>query len=68
MFEFSLSTALLIVAALIIIASIGTIVHNAIKKTDIQDSTSNPKVETKYKNQVQMISDKYNPLASARIG
>ena len=51
---------------IVVVGVIGTFAYNAIQKSDVADSTSNPKLETKYKNQVQLVSDKYNPLASAR--
>jgi hypothetical protein len=57
---------LIFIVIVLIIGGLGTLAYNAIKKADVTDSTSNPKLETKYKNQVQLISDKYNPLASAR--
>ncbi len=49
-----------------VIALITVITLIIINKTDIQDSQGDPKVEAKYKQQVQLLSDKYNPLSSAR--
>ena len=66
MFEFSLLNALLFVGALIGALCIGLIIYRVIQKTDVQDSTSDPKLEAKYKNQVKLLSDKYNPVSSAR--
>ncbi len=66
MFDISLTNALIFLFVIAIIGGIGLVAYNAIKKTDVTDSTSNPKLETKYKNQVQLVSDKYNPLATAR--
>jgi hypothetical protein len=45
---------------------IGLIVWNAISKRNVQDSTKDHKLETNYKNQVKLLSDKYNPVSSAR--
>jgi hypothetical protein len=47
-------------------AVIAFVIYKKIKDTDVQDSTSDHKLETKYKNQVKMLSDRYNPVASAR--
>jgi hypothetical protein len=66
MFEFSLVNGILVVMAIVAIAAISSLIYSAVKKTDVQDSTSDPKLETNYKNQVQMLSDKYSPVASAR--
>ena len=66
MFEFSIVNGILVVMAIVAIAAISSLIYSAIKKTDVQDSTSDPKLETNYKNQVQMLSDKYSPVASAR--
>lgn len=66
MFEFSISNALLFLGALVILALIGSFAYKAINITDVQDSMSNPKLEIKYKNQVKLLSERYNPLASAR--
>jgi hypothetical protein len=66
MFEFSILNGILVVIVIVAISAISSIVYSAIKKTDVQDSTSEPKLETNYKNQVQMLSDRYSPVASAR--
>lgn len=47
-------------------AVIGFVIWRKIKDTDVQDSTSDHKLEAKYKNQVTMLSNRYNPVASAR--
>lgn len=49
-----------------LITAVTLIAYGAIKKTDTQDSQGDPKLEANYKLQVKMLSDKYNPLASAR--
>ena len=49
-----------------LITAITILSYNAISKTNVEDSTGNAKLEINYKNQVQMLSDTYNPVASAR--
>jgi hypothetical protein len=51
---------------LALITAITLITYNAISKTNIQDSTGDAKLEANYKLQVKMLSDTYNPVASAR--
>jgi hypothetical protein len=45
---------------------IGLIVWSSISKRNVQDSTKDHKLEINYKNQVKLLSDKYNPVSSAR--
>lgn len=66
MFEFSILHAFLALFVIVILVYLGLKIHSAITQTDIQDATSDPKLETKYKNQVQLLSDKINPVSSAR--
>ena len=66
MFEFSILNGILVIIAFVCITALGLIAYQAIKGTDIQDATSDPKLETNYKNQVKLLSDKYSPVASAR--
>jgi hypothetical protein len=66
MFEFSLVNAFAIVLALLMTIFIGLLIYRAIKKTDVQDSQSDHKLETNYKNQVKLLSDRYNPVSSAK--
>lgn len=66
MFEFSLVNAFILVFAILLALLIGLLVYKAIQKTDVQDSQSDFRLETNYKNQVKLLSDKYNPVASAR--
>lgn len=66
MVEFSLINAFLFICVLIIIVYISILIYSAIKKTDIADSSSNPKLETNYQTQVQLLSNTYSPVASAR--
>ena len=49
-----------------LVALIFVIAYYAIQKTDIQDTTSNHKLEAPYKTQVETLSKKYSPVASAR--
>jgi hypothetical protein len=51
---------------LFIMVFIGLIVWIAVAKRDVQKSSGNYKLETNYKNQVKLLSDKYNPVSSAR--
>ena len=66
MFEFSLVNAFILVFAILLALLIGLLIYKAIQKTDVQDSQSDFRLETNYKNQVKLLSDKYNPVASAR--
>lgn len=45
---------------------VGLIIYKKVQNTDVQDSKSDHKLETKYQNQVKLLSDRYNPVASAR--
>jgi hypothetical protein len=61
-----IANIIIYIGTLILIAAISLIVYNSIIKTNIQDSQGDPKLEDGYKNQVKLLSDKYNPLATAR--
>lgn len=67
MLEF-LTTANIIIflGVLGVLTIIGVILYNILNKADVQSNTSDPKLESRYQNQVKTISDKYNPTASAR--
>lgn len=41
-------------------------VYGVLNKANTQDSTSDPKLESTYKSQVKLLSDTYNPVASAK--
>ncbi len=56
----------MIIGVLFLISFVVTAVYSAIAKTDAQDSTSNPKLETNYTNQVKLLSDTYNPTSTAK--
>ena len=45
---------------------IGLLVYRKLQSTNIQDSTSDFKLETNYKNQVKLLSDTYNPFLSIK--
>ena len=45
---------------------IGLLVYKKIQATDVQDSTSDHRLETNYKNQVKLLSDTYNPVSSGK--
>lgn len=66
MVEINLVNALFIIGALLGIACIGLLIYQIVKKTDIQDSTSNHRLETNYKNQVKLLSNTYNPVATSK--
>jgi hypothetical protein len=66
MFEIDYGKAALIIFAILMAVLIGFVIYKKIQEKDIQDSTSDPKLETNYKNQVKLLSDKYNPVSSAR--
>ena len=66
MFEINIFNAIILIVSIIVLTVFGILIHNVITKTDIQDATSDFKLETKYKNQVKLLSDKYNPVSSAK--
>jgi hypothetical protein len=66
MFDFSIVNALLFIIVLAVIFGLSMIIYQAVQKTDVQDATTDYRLETKFKDQIKLLSDKYNPLASAR--
>jgi hypothetical protein len=66
MIEFNLTNGLIFLGVLALIVGISLLIYQAIQKTNVQDSQSDPKLETKYKNQVKLLSDTINPVSSAR--
>ena len=66
MVEFSITNAIIFFIVLGIIAGISYSVYAIIQKTNVQDAQSDPKLETNYKNQVKLLSDRFNPVSSAR--
>lgn len=66
MFEIDYGKAALIIFAVLMAIVIGLVIYKKIQEKDVQDSTSDPKLENGYKNQVKLLSDKYNPVSSAR--
>jgi len=66
MFEFSLMNAFILVCAILLTVFVGLLLYKVIQKTDVQDSQSDFRLEANYKNQVKLLSDRYNPVASAR--
>lgn len=66
MFEFSLMNAFILVCAILLTVFVGLLIYKVIQKTDVQDSQSDFRLEANYKNQVKLLSDRYNPVASAR--
>ena len=65
MIDISLNTLLIVIAFIAFMVFV-SVLYVAIIKTDIQDSTSDYKLEAQYKNQVKLLSDKYEPVASKR--
>jgi len=66
MVEINLGNALRFLIAFIAFMVFISLLYVTIIKTDIQDSTSDYKLEAQYRNQVKLLSDKYEPLASKR--
>ncbi len=66
MIELSFTNILMIIGVLFLISFIVTAVFSAIAKSDTQDATSNPKLETNYTNQVKLLSDTYNPTSTGK--
>ena len=66
MLDMELSNILTFGVILVIIAIVSVSIWAAIAKTDVDDATTDPKLENKYKNQVKLLSDKYNPVATAK--
>jgi len=66
MVEFSLANGLIFLGVLALLSFIVLFIYKVIEKTDVQDSKSDHKQETKYKNQVKLLSDNFNPVATAR--
>jgi hypothetical protein len=57
---------IIIVFSTILAILIGLVTYKALQNTNVQDSQGNHRLEAKYKNQVTLLSNKYNPLSSAR--
>ena len=66
MFELSVSNIIIFLGVLGILVIIGFILFNTLNKADYESNTSDPKLESRYQSQVKLLSDKYNPTASAR--
>lgn len=66
MFELTTANIIIFLGVLGILIFIGILLYNILNKADIQSNTSNPQLETRYQNQVKLLSDKYNSTASAR--
>lgn len=66
MVELSLTNGLIFLFVLAVLVGIGLAIYKAIEYTNVQDATSDPKLETNYKNQVKLLSDTINPVSSAR--
>ena len=56
----------MILGTIALITFVTMIVYSSFVKSEVDSSTSNPKLEKAYQDQVKLLSDKYNPLASAR--
>ena len=66
MIDINLGNALRILIASIVFIVFISLLYMAFIKTNIQDLTSDYKLEAQYKNQVNLLSDKYEPVASKR--
>ena len=66
MIEITLFNALIFLSILAAIVYISLVIYAAVKKSDIGSSTSDPKLEDKYKAQVKLLSNKYNPFATGK--
>ena len=66
MIELTTANIVIFLGVLGVMTIIGVILYNVLNKADVQSNTSDPKLETRYQNQVKTLSDKYNPTASAR--
>ena len=66
MIELSWQNIIMFVGVVSLITFIAITVYSAINKDDVQSSTSNHRLENGYKNQVTLLSEKYNPVASAK--
>lgn len=66
MLELTTANIIIFLGVVGVLIIIGIIIYNVFNKSDVQSNTSNPKVETRYQDQVKLLSDKYNPTASAR--
>lgn len=64
--EFTLLNSLILLGVLCLVAYGALIAYSAIKSDDSADSTSDPKLETKYKQQVKLLSDTYSPTSSGK--
>jgi hypothetical protein len=63
MVELSITNAFIFLLVLAALVGIGFGIYKAIEQTNIQDATSDPKLETNYKNQVKLLSDTINPVS-----
>ena len=66
LFDSLAANIILVLGIVAALAFFGVMIWAIIKKNDVKFSTGDHKLEEKYKAQVKMLSDKYNPLASAR--
>jgi hypothetical protein len=66
MVEFSLYNSLIFLGVLLLIAGVILVIYQFVLKKDVEDSKSDPKLENNYKNQVKLLSDRFNPVSSAR--
>jgi hypothetical protein len=66
MVEFSLYNSLIFIGVLVLIAGVILVIYQFVLKNDVEDSKSDPKLENNYKNQVKLLSERFNPVSSAR--
>lgn len=65
-FQSLLSNLILYVVIILIIVIFSIYIYNIIHNLNVKDSTTDFQSETIYKNQVKLLSDLYNPLASSK--
>jgi len=63
-----MSTTQILIFAVIfaVLIPVAITLYGVLNKANAQDSTSDPKLESTYKTQVKLLSDTYNPVASAK--
>jgi hypothetical protein len=66
MVELTTANIVIILGVVAVLVIVGIVVFAVVNKADVESNTSDPKLESRYTDQVKLISDKYNPTASAR--
>lgn len=66
MIEITVANALIFLGVLVFLTFLGLVIYIAIAKANSDDPSSNPKLETRYKNQVKLLSDTFNLRSDSR--